>query len=440
MPAEIVMPRMSDTMETGKVLRWLKREGQAVQKGEPLAEIETDKATMELESYESGTIERILVAEGQEVPIGTPIVLVERLTEAGPPGAPPRPERPTEAGPAGAPSRPPAEARAPAPQRPAAPTAVPPFQGPVEQLAPRPAEAVRASPIARRIAEEQGIDLRGVVGTGPGGRITREDVEEYVRAQRAGKVRPAVAAAPAAPGPFLMPPGAPPEELKGTELVEPSRMLATIARRMTQSKTTVPHYYVATEVDMGAAATLRQQLNDAWAPDSVTFNDLVVRAAALALRVYPQVNASYQDGKIGRHRRINVGVAVAVGEGLLVPVLHDADQKDLRSLAIEARTMVARVREEHARPEDFTGGTFTISNLGMIDVEEFFAIINPPESAILTVASIRPRPVVKDGQLAISSTMALALSADHRVFAGATAAEFLREVKRLLEQPLTLLR
>ena len=423
---EIVMPRMSDTMEEGTVIRWLKREGETVQKGEHLADIETDKATMPLESYESGVIERLLVSEGQSVPIGEPIAIVRGVAEA---GAPARPER--------APTPPPAPApEAPAPAAPRA-AEVPPAAVPRAAEA---APAVKASPLARRIAEEQGIDIREVTGTGPGGRITREDVESYVRRVRA---RPAPVPAAAAPPPAAPPaPEAALEDIMGTEIVRQSRMEATIARRTTQSKTTTPHYYVATEIDMADAVRLRRELNTAWAPESVSFNDMVVRALALALRAYPQLNASYQqDGSVALHRRINIGIMVAVDNGLLVPVLHDADKKDLRQIASEARALIERARTDRALPGDFLGSTFSISNLGVFPaVDEFFAIINPPESGILSVGTIRERPIVRDGQLAVSPTMMVGLSADHRVYSGAIAAQFLGELKRLLENPLTLLR
>lgn len=419
---EIVMPRLSDTMEEGTVIRWLKREGESVDKGEHLADIETDKATMPLESYESGVIERLLVSEGQTVPIGEPIAVVRRAAEARAPAPPPTPPAPAPAPPAAPP-------RQPAPEAP--PTAAP--------APPEAAAIVKASPLARRIAEEQGIDISAVTGTGPGGRITREDVEAYVRSLAAPPA-PAPAAPAAPPAPPTVPEAAL-EDVKGTEIVKQSRMEATIARRTTQSKTTAPHYYVSSEIDMAQAVRLRRELNAAWAPESVSFNDLIVRALALALRAYPLLNATYQDGEIALHRRVNIGIMVAVGNGLLVPVLHDADKKDLRQIAAESKELVDRARSARSLPGDFVGSTFSISNMGMFPaVDEFLAIINPPESGILAVGTIRPRPIVRDGELAVSETMMLGLSADHRVYSGAIAAQFLGELKRLLENPLTLLR
>lgn len=419
---EIVMPRLSDTMEEGTVIRWLKREGERVEKGEHLADIETDKATMPLESYESGVIDRLLVREGQTVPIGEPIAIVRSAAEAGAPA--PAPARPAPA------PTPPAAAPPPAPAPEAPPAAAPP--------AAEEAPAVKASPLARRIAEEQGVDIRAVKGTGPGGRVTREDVEDYVRGVAA---RPAPAPAPAAAPAAPRVPEAALEDVKGTEIVKQSRIEATIARRTTQSKTTTPHYYVSSEIDMAQAVRLRREINAAWAPESVSFNDLVVRALALALRAYPLLNASYQDGEIALHRRVNIGIMVAVDNGLLVPVLHDADKKDLRQIAAEAKELIDRARNERSLPGDFIGSTFSISNMGVFPaVDEFFAIINPPESGILAVGAIRQRPIVRDGQLAVSETMKVGLSADHRVYSGAIAAQFLGELKRLLEDPLTLLR
>ncbi len=412
MPAEIVMPRMSDTMETGRIVRWLKQPGDRIEKGEPLAEIETDKAVMQLEAYEPGTLDKILLPEGESAPIGQPIALVETGREATA-----RPSAPVQAAPPAQPSAPPA------PQP--APSQAPP-------------ERVKASPIARRIAEEQGIDLARVQGTGPGGRVTREDVEAYLSRQAA---RTAAPARPAPPAPAPQPAPAPALAAVPGETVELSRMRRTIGERMVESKTTVPHFYVTSQIDMSEALELRRRLNAAWEPESVGVTDLIVRACALALRKFPDVNASYAgEGRITRHAQVNVGVAVAMpDEGLLVPVVRDADRKGLREIGREMKGLVERARSGKALPGDFGGGTFTISNLGMYDVEEFVAIITPPEAAILAVGSIKPEPAVIDGEIKISNRMKVTLSGDHRVFAGQTGALFLQEVKRLLQNPLDLL-
>jgi len=418
MPAEIVMPRMSDTMEQGRIVRWLKKPGDHVEKGEPLAEIETDKAVVQLESYETGTLEKILLPEGESAPIGRPIAQIATGREAA--------EREARVAAAA-----PAERPAAAPPRPAPAPAAPP-------------ERVKASPIARRIAEERGIDLSQIRGTGPGGRVTREDVEAYLsrEAARAEKehewaAAPALPTAPV-PRPAPPPPAAP--EVGPTETVELSRMRRTIGGRMAESKTTIPHFYVTSEIDMAEALGLRRRLNAAWAPETISITDVIVRAVALALRKFPDVNASYRDGHIERHLQINVGIGVAMPEeGLTVPVVRNADGKGLREIARETKGLVERARSGKALPGDFGGGTFTISNLGMYDVEEFIAIITPPEAAILAVASIKQQPVAVDGQVKVSERMRVTLSGDHRVFAGETAARFLQEVKRLLENPLDLL-
>ena len=421
MPAEIVMPRMSDTMEQGRIVRWLKKPGDHVEKGEPLAEIETDKAVMQLESYEAGILDKILLPEGESAPVGQPIAEIATGREAA--------EREARVAAAPAAVARPAERPAAAPPPAPAPTA--------------PAERVKASPIARRIAEERGIDLSQIRGTGPGGRVTREDVEAYLsrEAVRAEEERERAAApAPPAPAPRPAPPPPAAPEVGPTEIVELSRMRRTIGERMTESKTTIPHFYVTTEIDMAEALALRQRLNAAWAPETIGITDMIVRAAALALRKFPDVNASYRDGHLERHLQVNVGIAVAMPEeGLMVPVVRNAGEKGLREIARETKGLVERARSGKALPGDFGGGTFTISNLGMYDVEEFIAIITPPEAAILAVASIKQQPVAVDGQVKVSERMRVTLSGDHRVFAGETAARFLQEVKRLLENPLDLL-
>jgi pyruvate dehydrogenase E2 component (dihydrolipoamide acetyltransferase) len=403
MATEIVMPRLSDTMEKGTIVRWLKQEGQEVKKGEPLAEIETDKATMPLESYASGVLLRILLPEGQSAPIGTPIA------EIGAPGE----ARPS---PAAAPTQAAAQVAAPA-------VAPAPPSRPPEEVPGR----VLASPIARRLAEELSIDLSTVKGTGPGGRITREDVEAAAAAR--------IAAPPTGP---IAPPPAP--AAPTAPLARPlTHMQETIARRMVQSKTTIPHFYVTAEVDMAEAARLRAQLNQAWPDAHISFSDLIVKATGLALRACPVVNASWRDDHIEFHERVNVGYAVAVENGLLVPVLHDVDRTDLRTLSKSLKDLVQRTREGRSVPGDFEGGTFTISNLGQYPVEDFLAIVNPPESGILAVGRIEKKPVVRDDSIVISERVHLSLSGDHRVFYGATAGEFLGELKRLLENPLSLL-
>ncbi|HUV04899.1 MAG TPA: dihydrolipoamide acetyltransferase family protein [Armatimonadota bacterium] len=410
---EITMPKMSDTMQEGKVIRWLKHEGDQIAQGEPIAEIETDKANVEMEAFEPGVMKQILVKEGETAPVGQPIAVLETLEAAAAPKAPP--EEAEEMPPVTAP---------PAPE--AAPI--------VEEKPPVPPEApkeerVKASPLARRMAEEKGIDLSGVQGTGPNGRIVESDVENYLKQMQAAPAPPPVIEAPPKPPAIEVP----------TEERELSRMRKTIAERMTRSKQTTPHFYVTSEIEMDWASRVRDELNTDEAQTRVSFTDMVIKACALALTKFPEVNASYSEGKLLIRKEINVGFAVALEDGLMAPVVRNADKKSLRRIASETKELAQRARENNLRTTDFTGGTFTISNLGMFDVESFAAIINPPESATLAVGTIRESPVVVDGQVAVSKRMKATISADHRVLDGAVAAEFLNEVKRRLESPISLL-
>jgi pyruvate dehydrogenase E2 component (dihydrolipoamide acetyltransferase) len=405
MPADVNMPKLSDTMEEGTVLEWKKRDGEEVHRGEVLAEIESDKASFEIEAEGDGVL-HIAVEKGQAVPVGQ---LIGRIGGEAPVAAAPAPPAPAPA----------------APERPAAPAqpATPPQRAPASNGA----ERVKASPIARRLAEELGVDLAAVTGSGPEGRIVKEDV--LAVAERSGR-RTAVATAPAP-----RPAGA------EVEQVEPNRMQATIARRMTESKTTVPHFYVTVEARVDEAVRLRQQLKETVPnADRVTMTDLLTRACAIALTRFPEVNASWVDGRFQRKRSVNIGLAVppAQGMGLLVPVVHDVDRKDLVQISIDARQVIERARSGKPSPGDLEGGTFSISNLGMYGVDEFNAIINPPESAILAVGAIKDAPVVEDGRVTVGKVMRMTLSVDHRVFYGATAAQFMAEVKRLVENPVSL--
>lgn len=416
MAVDIVMPRLSDTMESGKVLHWLKKEGEEVQKGEPLVEIETDKANMELEAYESGRLQKIVVGEGQSVPIGELIATIE--TTLG--------EQP---------SAPEAKPLAEAPEH-VAPSAAIPEKGRMSS------ERIKVSPLARRIAEEQGIDLSKVNGTGPGGRITREDVEGFIETKP--EARPAAISAPEAPKPVPVPEEKAPLQEKapapGVEMVDLSRMGATIAKRMAESKAPVPHYYLTSEVDMTSAIALRKELNSSVEPSpALSINDLVIKAVAIALARYPQANAFYRDGKLEMHRYVHIGIAVALEDGLVVPVIHNCEQKSLRQIADETKGLYERTRSGRLLPDDYEGGTFSVSNLGMYDVDKFTAIINPPQSGILAIGSVKRKPVVINDQITISDRMVLTLSSDHRVYYGSTAAVFLREIKRLLENPYNLL-
>jgi pyruvate dehydrogenase E2 component (dihydrolipoamide acetyltransferase) len=427
------MPKLGFDMAEGKLVRKVKQEGEAVQKGDILAEIETDKATVEVESSVSGVVKGWLVEEGQPVPVGASMAVIGAPDEvvdlnvyrAGSGGAAPA-------------SAPVAEARSVATGTPVtaaastAPSAPPVTQSSVTREAGIPAAAAPsghapASPIARRIADEAGIDIHLVAGTGPGGRVTKKDVEAYLRA-------PPAPALPRPPAP--VPVVTAPED----QIVPLTRLRQIIARRMTESKQTVPQFYVTTEIDMAAAMDLRKQIN-ALLPDErkASVNDLVVKAAALALRQFPNVNASFAGDKVIRKGRVNVGIAVAVEGGLLTVVVKDTDQKPIAQIAAEAKAMIARARAGKVQGADIEGSTFSVSNLGMYDAENFIAILNPPEAAILAIGAVREIPVVKDGALAPGLRLKVTCSADHRVTDGAEVAQFLQAVKKNLEEPLRLL-
>ena len=410
MAREVPMPRLSDTMEEGKVLQWYKQVGDSVAKGELLAEIETDKAVMDLESVEEGTLLQLLVAEGGSAALGAPIALVGEESELGQEVS------------VAAPSAIESGARVTDDDKtdgstPEAPAVSQSATAAVTQGA---SGRIKASPLARRMAAEQGLDLAMIKGTGPGGRIVKDDVENAART---------VAAADD--------PAALPSE---TDVASPSRMQATIIRRMLESKTTVPHFYLTLEVDMSAAKAMRAEVNAAWSEEErISFNDIVIRATAQSLMRHPDANGYYRDGGFVYHQEANIGIAVAVPNGLLVPVLKNCDTKPLRQLAVEAKVLVERTREGKNRPGDLEGGTFTVSNLGMFGVRDFYAIVNPPQSAIIAVGGIEPRPVVRDGEIVARDIMYLSISADHRILYGAPAAEFLRDLKELLENPYNLL-
>lgn len=495
MPIEVVMPRLSDTMEEGTVAKWLKQVGDPVSKGDILAEIETDKATMEMEAYDSGVLQEILVPEGETVPLGQTIAIIG---EGGARAAPAQPAQPAVAASRPAPdghAAPPAPGLIPSPdesdQAPvAAEVEAIPESGVGQEEAEAAASArVKASPLARHLAALRGINLAGIRGTGPHGRIVKADVEAAAQAPLAGmgqlvaqpgrsqagmatmvpgtaprpqtevpaaasaaaeeprtappppaaEQAPAVAA-PAAEAPRPVPAPAPAAD---SELVDLSRMRQTVARRMVESATSAPHFYVTVEVDMREAVAWVKRLRelDAGNPEApkLSYNDLILKAVALALQQYPDINASFRGNQVEIKHRINIGIAVAMPHGLIVPVLHDADRKTLRQIAAESRALAQRARDGRPQPQDFQGGTFTVSNLGMYDVDQFTAVINQPESAILAVGAIKKRPLVVGDELVVAETVRLTLSSDHRVIYGADAAEFLRELKRLLEQPLYML-
>jgi pyruvate dehydrogenase E2 component (dihydrolipoamide acetyltransferase) len=414
--SEIVMPRLSDSMEEGTILTWLKQVGDDVAVGEELVEIETDKANMAYESDVAGTLTEILAPEGETRPIGEPIAVVGERDGAAPAEAEPAPEAPAEPEAAAAVGAKVADeaTNAPTPPTPQ-PSAVPD-------------ERVKASPVARRLARERGIDLATVKGTGPGGRIVKKDVEGAGAAPE-----PTSAAAPAAT-PV-------PETAKGeTRYEELSKLQEVIARRMAESKATAPHFYLEATIDMSAAVQGRKRLKAATPEGQVvpSFNDMVIKACALALKEFPRANGAYKDGRFELYSRVNVGVAVAAQDALVVPTVFDADKKGLSQIAQDVRALAAKVREGSVTPPELSGGTFTVSNLGMFGIRNFGAVINPPQAAILAVGAIEERPVVRNGQIATAQLMDVTLACDHRILYGADAAEFLARIRALLEEPLSL--
>lgn len=435
--ADVIMPKMSDSMEEGKVLRWIKSQGEQVDKGEAIAEIETDKANVELESPDSGVLGDIRAQEGESVPVGTVIAVVAAVEEvAGVKGgaaaeAPPKEEVP--------PAQPQPEAVAeeeqqppPAPEERPAPAAPPAPEAREAPAHPHP-EGVKASPLARKIAQDAGVDLSEVRGTGPGGRIVEADVRDFI--QRGGKPHPAAPKErPAPPVPPI------PPQLIGKEM-EVGHIWQVVARRMTESKQQAPHFYVTIEADMDEALQLRKWLNSGRPEDrQISVNDIVIKACAVTLLRHPTINASYaEENRIELHDAINIGIAVALPNGLIAPVIRNCERKSLSVISEEARELIARTREGKITPQDYEGGTFTISNLGMYGVDEFIAIINPPQAAILAVGAAMPKPVVMDDTIEIRNRMRLTCSGDHRVTDGARVAEFLRDLKEALEQPWNLL-
>jgi len=431
---KVVMPKLSEAMESGKIIKWLKKEGDRVQGGDILAEVETDKADVEMEAFGAGVLRKILAQAGEKAPVGTLIGVIAEPSDdisALLAGAPPAAEaagvgaassarkdtRP-EAAPTAAATPP-----APAPPRPAvvpAPAAVTAAGGIAMPASPG---RVKASPLAKKIAAQSGVDLRLLEGTGPGGRIIRRDVEQA--SARGVSARPA-AAVPTLAGP----------EYEDRPL---SPIRATIAKRMPLSKAPVPHFYVTSEVAMDRAWELREELNAIEDQPKVSVNDFVVRASALTLMKHPEINASFQGDSIRVWRRAHIGIAVALEDGLITPVLRDCQAKSLVQIAEEARGLAERTRARKLRATELSGATFSISNLGMFDVAEFSAIINPPEGAILAVGSVRRVPVVEDAGLGVGRRMMLTLACDHRVMDGAMGARFLQDLKRLLEEPLRLL-
>jgi pyruvate dehydrogenase E2 component (dihydrolipoamide acetyltransferase) len=432
----VEMPKMGDTMEEGKILRWIKQEGDQVAKGESLAEVETDKVNIEIESFASGVLRKILIPEGGSAPIGASIALIgtpdeplpDSLSGNGAVKVAATQEMKNAATTGEGSGKALSEAKG---DHQAKQTGV---QSPTDTGS---QGRIFISPIARRIAEENQLDYSQVEGTGPNGRIIKLDIEAAL-----SQKQEAVAPSTPAQLPILEAEPAPIEATETTE-IPLTAMRRTIAKRLSQSMQTSPHFYVTSVIDTGKLADLRRQINEFAQnepnPVKVSFNDLIVKAVAIALVRMPQVNVSFAEDRLILKKQVHIGMAVALEQGLIVPVLRNADQRSVLAIARESRRLADLARTGKLRPEDFSGGTFTVSNLGMFDVDSFTAVINPPESAILAVGSITPTPVVVDGQVVVRDRMKVTLSSDHRAIDGATAARFLQEVKRLMEEPFGLL-
>ena len=429
MATKVIMPKLSPTMEEGQISRWLKKEGDKVSMGEPLAEIDTDKATMEMQALGNGVLRKILIGEGQSAPLGQLIAVIGEpdediaslLSEA--PAQPQlRDQKETDEPP------PAPDVTQPQPQlqeqkeadRP--PTA--PNLAPANGRQPQAAGSGRmiVSPLAARMAAEAGIDLRSLQGSGPGGRIIKRDIEAVIS-------KPKAAPAPS----YVQQAGA------SAYRDEPaSQIRQTIAKRLVTSLGPVPHFFLTTEIEMDRAAEMRKGIN-ALDPDlKISINDIIIKVAAAALIQHPQVNASYQEKVVRYYEHADVGVAVAIEDGLITPVVRAADQKSLSQIAAEVRELAERARSKKLKPEEYTGASFSISNLGMFGIDEFTAVINPPEGAILAVGAMSAKPVVRENEIVVRQMMRVTMSCDHRVIDGATGAKFLQTFKRILENPLYL--
>ncbi len=439
--AQIIdMPKLSDTMTVGTLVKWLKKEGDAVKTGDMLAEVETDKATMELESFFDGTLLKIFAAAGSQVEIGAALCAIGKPGEkVDAPAAAPNAAPIAGAGVAnpGPGSTSPATTKpAPAPASTPAPVAPPPAAAPARASG----ERVKISPLAKKLAAEKGIDPSRLTGSGPGGRIVRADVLAGEKSGAAKAAPASGASLPSGPSPFAKGP------IQEERVVAVSNMRGAIARRLVESKTQLPHFYVEIEIDAAPLLALREQLNTGLEKEGVklSVNDFILKASAEALRRVPQVNGSWEvaasgQGQIRYFGAAHVAFAVAIDDGLITPVIRDTHLKSVFQISTEAKTLGRRAKEKKLKPDEFTGGTFCVSNLGMMGIPRFSAIINPPNAAILAVGTTVTKPVVKNGQLAIGQTMVLTLSCDHRVVDGAVGAQYLNALRQLLESPALLL-
>jgi pyruvate dehydrogenase E2 component (dihydrolipoamide acetyltransferase) len=445
MATQVVMPKLSPTMEEGQIARWLKKEGDKVSIGEPLAEIDTDKATMEMQALSSGVLRKIIVNEGESAPLGQIIGVIGEADEdisgflkQAPVVAPGSNGK--ESAPATAESSGEASGSQPAPAAPRTESSV---QGDQSREVSSSTQVGLAddskrlvvSPLAARMAAEAGLNLRAIQGSGPGGRIIKRDIESAITEQRTGAPEvPQIQTRPAAPSQ--------PSEVAGASPFrdEPTtQMRRTIAQRLVTSIGPIPHFFLTTEIEMDKAVEFRTSLTQSEPGLKISYNDLIVKVVANTLIKHPEVNASYQDRTIRYYERADIGVAVAVEDGLITPVVRAADRKSLSQIAAEIREMAERARSRKLKPEEYMGATFSVSNLGMLGIDEFTAVINPPEAAILAVGAMTPRPVVRNNEIVIRQIMRVTLSCDHRVVDGATGAKFLQTFKKTLENPILLL-
>jgi len=470
MATEVYMEALSPTMEEGQIVRWLKAEGDAIASGDLLAEIETDKATMELVARGEGVLRKILLGEGKTAPIGQVIAIIAAADEdisaklggaEGGDGASKgsSEEAPEPAAPeAAAGATPPAAVAIPPADSPAAestePTGISPETtasepepaAPAEGVSPEEDARVKASPLARKVAAEGGVTLSGIQGSGPGGRIVKRDVEGAAQVQPADKqatpaqVKPAAATA-ASGGSTPAKTAVAQESAADYRDIPLSQMRKTIAKRLVESIGPVPHFFLTIDVDMTRAVAARERVNALLKDEGVkiSFNDIVLRSTAAALRRHPACNAHWGGDHVRQYNRVHLGVAVAVEDGLITPIIRDAHLKGLAEIALEVRELAGRAREKKLKPEEYTGATFSVSNLGMFGIEAFTAVINPPEAGILAVGALEERAVVENGEVKVAPRMKITMSCDHRVIDGATAAAFLKTLKTILEEPLAAL-
>lgn len=438
--AEVIrMPRMSDTMEEGNIIGWLKKEGESVEPGETLAEVETDKATMELDAFVEGTLLHIAVKEGP-VPIDGVIAVIGEEGEDWKAAI----EAAGDGGGNGTSESEPEASSAEEETESSTPAETAPAEAPVSSSDDK---RVKASPLAKSMAKDAGVDIGQISGSGDHGRIVKRDVEAYIEKQQGTpQPQPAAPAPEAAPAekaakkpeapavaPFTYATGEP--QYEDTPV---SQMRKVIARRLGESKFTAPHFYLTLEINMDKAVSMRKSVNEI-APTKISFNDFVVKACAAALRLHPAINSSWMGDTIRQNKDVNIGVAVAVPDGLLVPVIRYADMKTLSQINTEVKTLAGKAKDRRLQPDEMSGNTFTISNLGMFGIEEFTAIINPPDSCIMAIGGIIQKPIVKDGEIVVGNMMKVTLSCDHRVVDGATGAAFLNSFKEILENPIRLM-